>query len=158
MAKFTQQVGKDGKKQPFYKCPNDKVRIELGPQIIKMECTDANLCDTVTSPHYKLGQKDAHGVVIGKLVDGTGGDSVPAVYEQDPKQTHMHCVDWRCKHAPKLWKVYQSQDTGKVVEGDKLRGRGVNKGDKIFQFVKVAEFEDLAEAVSAAQDFIGGAV
>lgn len=118
MAKFTQQVGKDGKKQPFYKCPNDKVRVEQGPQIIKLDATPANLDNGVTSAHYQVGAKDAHGHTIGE-------------------QKHMHCVDWRCVHAPKLWKIYQSQGDG--------------------NFAKVAEFEDLAEAISAANDFIEGA-
>ncbi len=70
---------------------DDKVRIELGPQIIELPCTDANLRNAVTSAHYQKGRIDAYGVVIGT-------------------KKKMNCVDWRARHIPKLWKIYTLQD------------------------------------------------
>jgi len=43
---------------------DDTVRVELGPQIIELDCTDANLQDDVTHPQYKIGGIDALGKVI----------------------------------------------------------------------------------------------
>ncbi len=36
---------------------NDTVRVELGPQIIELDCTEANLDDEVTAPHYRIGNR-----------------------------------------------------------------------------------------------------
>ena len=73
----------------------DKVRIELGPQIIKLNCTLKNLDNAVTAAHYQEGRIDAFGkkITIGKK---------------------MSCVDWRAKHRPHLWKVYVMKETGEI--------------------------------------------
>ena len=67
---------------------DDTVRIELGPQLIELDATDANLADEVTAPHYHEGAIDA----LGKRIF---------------KGQKMTCVDWRAKHVPHVHKVYQ---------------------------------------------------
>jgi len=113
---------------------DDKVRIELGPQIIELDCTDKNLSNDVTSPHYQIGKKDAFGKIIGS----------------DKK---MNCVDWRAKHVPELWKVYKMQETGELDNGT---GKiALNKdGDPVQRFIKVNEFESVTEATT----FAGGLI
>lgn len=97
---------------------DEKVRVELGPQIIELECNDENLADTVTHAIYRDGGIDAYGKVIRP-------DKVPpsaAKKVADFSRTFgvvsegeiMHCVDWRAKHAPLVWKIYRWQDTGFV--------------------------------------------
>ena len=115
---------------------DEKVRIELGPQIIELDCTHANLSDYVTAPHYQAGKIDAYGKTI---VPKDGGK--------------MHCVDWREKHVPKVWKVYQWQDTGEVVKDDKVDG--MSPGDPIFCFVKVGEYLEKADALKQAKTLAG---
>lgn len=105
---------------------DEKVRIELGPQIIEMNCTEANLSDDVTAPHYKVGGIDALGKVI-SLVN-----------------TRMSVVDWKCKHVPKLWKVYQSQEIGKDKEGK-----------PVMRFIKVDEKESKDDALDFARTLVG---
>lgn len=100
---------------------DEKTRVELGPQMIELDCTGENLSDSVTLPHYKAGAVDALGKVIAPSPKGDGNT--------------MTVVDWRCKHLPKVWKVYQDQD-GK--------------------FVKVSEYEDKAEALAEAKKLAGG--
>lgn len=40
------------------------VRMERGPQVMQMTCTDDNLDDSMTHPHYKVGGRDAMGRLI----------------------------------------------------------------------------------------------
>ncbi|WP_299077900.1 hypothetical protein [uncultured Paraglaciecola sp.] len=70
---------------------DEKVRVELGPQLIELPCTEQTLSDEVTAPHYKEGSPDALGRTI-------------------VKGEKMTCVDWRSKQAPKVWKIYQNVD------------------------------------------------
>ena len=83
---------------------DEKVRVEKGPQIIELECNDANLDDTVTAPHYRIGARDAYGRVIrpGEAIDPA--DSKLGVVEKGEK---MAVVDWRAKHVPHVWKIYR---------------------------------------------------
>ncbi len=114
---------------------DDQVRIELGPQIIELDCTDENLRDEVTAPHYKIGGIDAHGRVIRP-------DEAKVLVQKNPigivnKGEKMHCVDWRCKHVPKIWKVYQ-------YDGER--------------FIQVGERADKTEAVAWAEELLGGMI
>ncbi len=110
---------------------DDQVRIELGPQIIELDCTDANLSDEVTSPHYKIGGIDAYGRVIRP-------QEAEVLVQKNPvgvvnKGEKMHCVDWRSKHVPHVWKVYQ-------YDGER--------------FIQVGERADDAEAVTWAEELL----
>ncbi len=111
---------------------DEKVRVEIGAQLIELDCTDENLRNEVTSPHYKIGQRDAYGRVIRpaeaeKPMDPTGF----GVVEKGEK---MACIDYREKHVPHLWMVYQWQKT--------------DDGEK---FIKVDEFEDKNAALKYAE-------
>lgn len=112
---------------------DDTVRVELGPQIIELDCTTANLADEVTHPQYRIGGIDAYGQAITADIVDKGGK--------------MHCVDWRSKHVPHLWKVYQLMETGETEED----------GKPVMAFGKVNEFEDKDEALSCAIGLTGGA-
>ncbi len=125
---------------------DDQVRIELGPQIIELDCTDENLSDEVTSPHYKIGGIDAYGRVIRP-------NEAEVLVQKNPvgavhKGEKMHCVDWRAKHVPHAWKVYQWQETADIDPDDK----------PIFRFIKVEELVDKAEAIATAEELLGGMV
>lgn len=92
---------------------DEQVRVEIGPQIIKLPCTEANLSNEVTHANYQNGKPDAYGNIIDtKTMD------------------EMNCVDWRSKHAPHVWKVYQMQDD---------------------RFIKVDEYENKDEALAFAE-------
>ena len=123
---------------------DDQVRIELGPQLIELDCTDENLRDEVTHPQYKIGGRDAYGRVIRlseaeKPMDPTG-------YGVVEKGEKMHCVDWRSKHVPHLWKIYQLQDTDDVDP---------KTGDPVQRFIKVDEVEGRDEALKRARTIRG---
>lgn len=125
---------------------DDQVRIELGPQIIELDCTDENLSDEVTSPHYKIGGIDAYGRVIRPK-------EAEVLVQRNPvgvvnKGEKMHVVDWRCKHVPKVWKIYRFQETSDLDTDDK----------PIFRFIKMAERDDKAEAIALAEEILGGMV
>ena len=122
---------------------DDQVRIELGPQIIELDCTDENLSDEVTSPHYKIGGIDAYGRVIRP-------QEAEVLVQKNPvgvvnKGEKMHCVDWRAKHVPFVWKVYQWQETADLNPDD----------ESIFRFIKVGERADKAEAIAWAEELLG---
>ncbi len=125
---------------------DDQVRIELGPQIIELDCTDENLRDEVTSPHYKIGGIDAYGRVIrpkeAKVL--VQKNPVGAVH----KGEKMFVVDWRSKHVPHVWKVYQWQETADLNPDD----------EPIFKFVKVAERADRVEAMVLDEEILGGMI
>lgn len=95
---------------------DEKVRAELGPQIIELDCTDKNLSNDVTHPNYQKGKIDAFGKIIGE-------------------HKKMSCVDWRSKHAPLLWKVYELKECE----------------DSVNRFIKINEFEDKKEALAFAE-------
>ena len=119
---------------------DDQVRIELGPQIIELDCTDENLHDEVTAPHYKIGGIDAYGRVIRP-------DEAEVLVQKNPvgvvnKGEKMHCVDWRAKHVPHVWKVYQLQETDD----------GPNR------FIQVGECADKAMAITSAEELFRGMV
>lgn len=109
----------------------DETRIELGPQVIELECSDENLSNAITSPHYRIGGRDAYGRVI-------GFDALPDEVREATdismgvinKGEQMACVDWRSKHVPPVWKVYKIKDE---------------------RFTKIAEFEDKDEALNYAR-------
>ncbi len=82
----------------------EKTRIELGPQLVELKCTDANLKDTVTAPHYQIGKIDALGrVIMPERMTEPNWRPNGAIAEGEM----MTCVDWREKHKPKVWKIYQ---------------------------------------------------
>lgn len=103
----------------------EKSRIELGPQMIELDCTKENLSNEVTFAHYQAGKVDALGKTIEPSAAGDGNN--------------MIVVDWRCKHAPKVWKVYK------------------HDGER---FVFVEHFDQspagLASALTLAQELAGG--
>jgi hypothetical protein len=98
---------------------DELVRIELGPQVIILDCTEENLSNRITSAHYFTGQKDALGYII------------------DPsKKGKMHCVDWRQRFVPNVWKIYK-----------------FNKDLNRFDLVEENENKD--EAIKSAQVLLG---
>ena len=141
----------------------DQVRIELGPQIIELDCTDENLSDEVTAPHYKIGGIDAHGRVIRP-------DEAEVLVQKNPvgaigKGQKMHCVDWRAKHVPHVWKVYQWQETDQTeIVSVEVEGGGNGKlvfEDKVVpvsRFIKVGEFAERTEAIAFAEELLEGMV
>ncbi len=144
---------------------DDQVRIELGPQIIELDCTDKNLRDEVTSPHYRIGGIDAYGRVIRP-------DEAEVLAQKNPvgkvgKGEKMYCVDWRSKHVPHIWKVYQWQPTEQTetisVESenevdDQDNPVLVDKVVPVSKFVKVGERADKAEAIVWAEELLEGMI
>lgn len=126
---------------------DEKVRVEIGPQIIELDCNDGNLSDTVTHPNYRKGNRDALGRILqfDKLTDEQkqGADLTFGVVNDGEK---MACVDWRAKHAPHVWKVYQMQETG---EKDK-------DGKPISRFIKIADIEGREQALAHAKTVAEG--
>ena len=106
---------------------DEVVRVELGPQVIEMQCSTKNLSRLVTHPKYRVGKPDAVGTII-------GGPDLPV----DAGKT-MRVVDWRAYHVPKLWKVYRWQD--------------VRVSPTQFQksWVKIDQFENFDDAVELAR-------
>jgi len=138
---------------------DEKVRVELGPQIVELDCTDENLCDTKTHANYCIGKRDAYGRHI-RPDDMPEGDAKTAVMLEVQRDSNrgvygvvgqgekMACVDWRARKAPKLWKIYESQA---VEEID-------SKGDvvEVQKFVKVDEREGKEDAIAVATELAGG--
>jgi hypothetical protein len=131
-----------------------KVWVEQGPQIVELDCTDENLSNDVTHANYGIGKRDAHGCFIRP-------DEMPQSYEKDvvaltvlreknlgvygavEKGQKMHCVDWHAKHAPHLWKIYQSQTF------EELNSHGdIVKSERL---VKVKEVEGKDEALAIGE-------
>lgn len=118
---------------------DEKVRVEIGPQIIELDCTEENLDNTVTHTNYQIGKIDA----LGKLITSA---------KVEEPGTKMNCVDWRGKLVPHMWKVYQLQEI-KTVKDTTIDGVKTEvEGDPINRFIKVNEFEDKSEALTYAQD------
>lgn len=122
---------------------DEKVRIERGPQIIELDCTDENLADEVTHPQYKIGGRDALGRAIRADECDTPTDTRMGVVGKGEK---MACVDWRAKHVPHLWKIYQMQETDELDDD----------GKPISRFIKVAEKEGKDDAIAFAKQLIDG--
>lgn len=116
---------------------NELVRIELGPQLVELDCTDENLKNEVTAAHYHVGARDALGRVIRPREAGLPSDDKLGVVEKGQK---MVCVDWDARHKPKVWKIYQNQDT-EVKDMD---------GNPVRRFIQVGEEAafDVAEAIA----------
>ena len=116
---------------------DEKVRVELGPQIIELDCTAENLRDEVTHPQYRIGKIDAYGRTImfdalTKAEQAAAPKRSAGTVEQGET---MFCVDWRAKHVPHVWKVYQMQET-----------------DDIERFIQVDEYEDRDAALARAKE------
>jgi hypothetical protein len=129
---------------------DEKTRVELGPQVIQLKCTDENLQDTVTSPHYRVGQRDAFGKIImpEKCVNPEEAMADPYGYVSEGGE--MSCVDWREKHVPMLWKIYKFE-AELDDDGEPL----INNGEVVGKFVKVGEDENKDEAVNFARTLAG---
>lgn len=136
---------------------DEKVRIELGPQLVELKCTDDNLRDEVTSPHYRVGRVDA----LGKVIMPERLDEVTRARTKRNGEVAegemMTCVDWREKHKPKVWKIYQMKDTGEVYTKDAREGEASSHkaGDPIMKFIKVGEDESKADALNFASTLAG---
>lgn len=126
---------------------SDTVRVELGPQYVELLCSDENLSNEVTAPHYRIGARDALGRFIrpAELPEGPLKNSIfqsiakekaLGVYGVVNVWDKMTVVDWREKFVPKLWKVYQDQGEG---------------------FVNVSEHLDREKALSEARNLLRGA-
>lgn len=154
---------------------NDKVRIELGPQIIELPCTDENLSNSVTSTHYKMGGIDAMNRFIrpdeqiAKQSDKKKAAAMQAYVDYEVNQMgrgiikkgeDMACVDWRAIHVPHVWKVYvlqqEKQPDEKAVLKIKLNGEPLPQKETkpVERFIKVAEFEDRDEALIHARGLV----
>ncbi len=133
---------------------DEKVRVELGPQIIELDCTAENLRDEITAPHYKIGKIDAYGKIIGYdtfISEDLDDDGEPTGNMSNSMKLQaarkgsinmgekMFCVDWRSKHKPYIWKVYKLQKT-----------------DDMERFIKVDEYVDLNEALAKAKELRAG--
>lgn len=128
---------------------DERVRVELGPQVIEFDCTDENLLDTVTASHYKLGKRDALGRLIrpdelinNPKIDTRQLEAIVAIdkkngLKQLSKKDKMVCVDWDQKHKPFIWKIYQKQKIGELGKD----------GEEIEKFIKVGEELDKDKAL-----------
>lgn len=137
---------------------DEKVRVELGPQVIELDCTDANLCDTVTHPHYRIGGRDAMGriirpddhVIADKKENGVFRNAVAKDISLGRKPVAagemMACVDWKAKSVPHVWKIYVSTPTGLFDE----------EGDEIHRFEKLEEVEGKDKALAKAKKVYEG--
>ncbi len=153
---------------------DEKTRIEFGPQLIELECSHDNLRDVVTSPHYRIGMRDALGrIIMGKPPEASTA-AVKTVYKADGSTVKvlvnqpdpygyvaegemMTCVDWRAKHKPKVWKIYQIQDTGEVyVKDARSDEAGDHKaGDPVMRFIQIGQDESKKDALVFARTLAG---
>lgn len=132
---------------------DEKVRVEIGPQVIELTCCDENLSDEVTAPHYKIGGRDANGKLI-RPDELPQDQNVKKIRARDKvlgipevaKGEKMACVDWRSKHVPHIWKIYQLQETAEVDE----------LGETVFRFVKVDDIPGKEDALAVAQELYEG--
>ena len=102
---------------------DDKIRLEFGPQLIELPCTDENLRNEVTSAHYRIGARDALGRMIRPEESGTEVDLALGKVSKGEK---MVCVDWRARFKPFVWKIYllengKFQKHGEVPRFDEAR-------------------------------------
>lgn len=141
---------------------DDTVRIEKSPQVIPLQCTEANLRNGVTPPHYKLGGRDATGAMIdpdehARRLRAVGQEDAAAQVDRNAALDRslgrmplklgdeMQVVDWRSVHVPHVWKVYKWQESG------------VDKtGAPMMKFIKVQEIAGKDEALARAHELAGG--
>jgi len=119
---------------------DEKVRVEIGPQIVELDCTETNLDNKVTHPNYQIGKIDA----MGKLI------TAEKVIEAGTK---MNCVDWRAKLVPHMWKVYQMQlDKEQTVRNAITAGiKDPKKMKPSMRFIKINEFKLKDDAIAFAE-------
>lgn len=117
---------------------DEKTRIELGPQLIELECNTENLRNEVTSAHYQIGKRDALGRIIMPERSSHSKRDDPYGYVSEGEV--MTCVDWECKHKPEIWKVYKNEESSGDITGG---------------FIKVNEFLDKQEALDFARNLAG---
>lgn len=104
----------------------EKVRIEKSPQLVELLCTDANLSDRITSPHYRIGGRDALGRVICpervKLYRDFADDPGPPdlTLGKVSMGEKMVCLDWRAKFKPYVWRVYKWDGERFVPAGENV--------------------------------------
>lgn len=141
----------------------DTVRVEIGPQIIDMDCTDENLSNEVTHVNYRIGSRDADGRLIRPIE--AASDQIhknQICYQISVEEKRglipinkgevMRCVDYREKHVPHQWKVYQLQEFGEPVMKDRVPVYD-DDGNIVMRkkFIKVDEKPSLEAALKVAQ-------
>lgn len=132
---------------------DEKVRVEIGPQIVNLTCCDENLSDEVTAPHYRIGGRDATGKLI-RPEELPQNDAVKKARARDKalgipeirKGEKMACADWRSKHVPHVWKIYQLQETAEVGED----------GETVYRFVQVDEDANKEDALYRGKEIYEG--
>ena len=158
---------KELKKDVLYSF-DEKVRVEIGPQIIELDCTDKNLSNGVTHSVYQIGMRDAYGRFIRPDDMGESDDNAKnakqairqqvayekqiGVYGVVNSGEKMACVDRKAVHVPFLWKVYQMQKTDELR---KVKGKP-DKFEPVFKFIKINEFKDKKEALAFAKTTFEG--
>lgn len=95
----------------------EKVRIEKSPQLVELLCTDANLSDRKTSPHYHIGARDALGRIIRPEDSSRPVDLSLGKVSKGEKMT---CLDWRAKFKPYVWRVYKWDGERFVPAGENV--------------------------------------
>jgi hypothetical protein len=138
---------------------DEKVRIEIGPQVIELDCTDENLCDEVTHRQYQVGRRDALGRLIRpdelianpdidtKVLEKAVAKDIRRGKPPVAQGEKMACVDWRAKRVPHVWKIYQLQDTGEVNE---------KTDEPLMRFIQVDQVAGRDMAISTARTLVGG--
>ena len=131
---------------------DELVRIEKGPQVVELECNDANLSNDVSHANYQIGKRDALGKIIRPDdVDAASKPALDRVVARDARLgiygvvNHgetMAVVDRKAIHAPYLWKIYQWQDSGELDDVT---------GESVFRFIKVNEVAGKDQALAQAQ-------
>lgn len=111
---------------------DEKVRIERGPPLVKLACTDEALDDRVTHPNYKIGGRDALGELI--RPDESDDPRVKNALRRDishgrkpiKKGDDMHVLHWQ-KPSMWVWKVYEWQEdefgNGRFIKTDEIEGK-----------------------------------
>ncbi|GGH36437.1 hypothetical protein SAMN05444007_108264 [Cribrihabitans marinus] len=155
----------------------DRVRIERGPQVVELDCTDENLDDRVTPRRYAKGRRDALGRLIqpdeavaelqGKLqrlgagepaegvVKAIGEITAAKALDDALERPHvaasgkMAVIDDKARHKPWLWKVYQLQ------AGQEFNHR-TGEVQTRERFVKVKELQGLEKALEHARKLAKG--
>lgn len=153
---------------------DDVVRVERGPQMLRLQCNAANLDDSVTAPHYRIGGRDASGKFIkpGDMPEDTQAqreakamvhaamarEAKAGVYGVVNDGDDMHVLDWKEKHTKHTWKVYELQEMDDLV----FEKPGVpllddaGKPVKQKRFIKVNELATPEEAMAFARTLVEG--
>ena len=110
---------------------DEVVRVEIGPQVIELQCSPEHLSVIYTHAVYRVGKRDASGRMI------VGDDAQLVAKHPDGVKygDRMRVVDWDAKFAPRLWKVYRWE----LLKGARLK------------WVKVGQFENFDDALSLAR-------